>query len=32
MLAAVVAAPMEKHIAGQFVKDAQARLGALSRI
>ena len=28
MLAAVVAAPMEKHIAGQFVKDAQARLAA----
>ena len=28
MLAALIAAPMEKHIAGQFVKDAQARLAA----
>ena len=28
MLAALIAAPMEKHIAGQFIKDAQARLAA----
>ena len=28
MLAAAIAAPMEKRIAGQFVKDAQARLAA----
>ena len=29
MLAAVIAAPLEKHIANQFVKDAQARLDAM---
>ena len=30
MLAALIAAPMEKHIAGQFMKDAQARLARTS--